>query len=346
MTSRALVLGGTGQIGHAAAESLREAGYDVTIAHRGQRSSRPPTQIRDIVLNREDTDALRAAVAGHQVVVDAVAYTTDHARQWAHVGRDIDSLIVISTGSVYQGLNGVHFGSGGDVAPRFPAPITESSPTIEEPDSTYGGLKASLERELLANGELRASILRPGAVHGPHSPKLREWYFIKRVLDSRQHVVLPRGGLAQFSTSSTANIAALIVACAATPGSRALNAVDDEPLTLAEKAEAVFRVMGHEAEIHTFNGAPTDELPADPWDTEHPFVCSMQLARDLVGYRPAVSYDEAIALDLEWLLPVLQRTEADGGSWHDLFPSVVSRYGAHGWYPYAAEDEWVRRSGG
>lgn len=341
MTSRALIIGGSGQIGRASAISLRDAGYDVTISHRSESVELPGLEgVAALSFDREDTERLKKAAVGVDVIVDTVAYTPAHAQQLGQVAADSASLIVISTGSVYLGSNGTHFGRFDETSgpPVFPVPLTETSATITVDDGTYGATKAAMERALLEDPGVRASILRPGAVHGPYSPKLREWYFIRRVLDGRSAFVLPRSGRAQFSTSSTANIAALVLACARTPGSRVLNAVDDEQTTLEQKARTVLEVLGHTAEIFTFDGPPTDDLPPDPWDTPFPFVNSMDAARDQVGYTAPLTYAEAVAVDVDWLMGALADRH-----WTELFPSVVQRYGVEGWFPYAAEDSWLER---
>lgn len=254
MTKTALLLGGSGQIGIASARALAHAGFHVTVAHRGERTLPSGVPADTIRLDREDTPALLAAAKGKDLVFDAVAYTPDHAKQLGKLAGDIGSLVVISTGSVYMGRNGSYFDIAKDDEsyPDFPVPITEDLATIDNDELTYGPLKAAMERALLKTPGLPVSILRPAAVHGPHSPKLREFYFMKRALDGRPHVVLSRNGASRFSTSSTINIAALVLACAQTPGVRALNAVDEENFSTREIAETVFSVMGHDAAVYGF----------------------------------------------------------------------------------------------
>lgn len=344
MTKTALILGGTGQIGIASARALAHAGYHVTAAHRGERPLPSGIPAEAVRFDREDSAALVKLASGKDLVVDTIAYSPDHARQLGRLVGDIGSLVVISTGSVYLGRNNSYFDIAHDDEsyPDFPVPITEESPTIDNGEASYGPLKAAMERTLLDIQGLPVSILRPAAVHGPFSPKLREFYFMKRVLDGRRHAVLSRNGSSRFSTSSTLNIAALVVACARTPGAGAFNAVDEENLSVREIAETVFDVMGHDAAIHGFEGAATDELGATPWDAARPFVCDMTRAREVVGYVPAVSYRDSIAIDLEWLLEEL----GNGRAWQELFPSVVSRYGENGWFPYEKEDQWIASEAG
>lgn len=339
MDRTALIIGGTGQIGRATAEALTGAGYRVTSAQRGERTPLEPVTGETVVLDREDLQALRAAARGHDLVVDTVAFTPAHARQLLLLAGDVGSLVVISTGSVYLGTNGASFDTAQESGyPEFPVPIDEMHPTITSERQTYGALKAAMERELLASRDLPVSILRAGATHGPHSPKLREWYFIKRVLDGRPHVVLARNGANRFSTSSTLNIAALVLACAVEPGTRVLNAVDDESLSAAGIAQTVLSVMGSTASLLGVPGPPVNGAGATPWDAPADFVLSMERARAEVGYQPAVSYRESVERDIQWVQAAVDAADARGGTWRDVFPSVGTRYGPQSWFDYASED--------
>lgn len=339
MAKTALIIGGTGQIGLAAAARLATGGWDVTVAHRGEHSPELPADVRSIRFDRADTAALQSAARGNDLVLDTVAYDTAHADQLAGLAGHVGSLVVISTGSVYLGRNGSYLDVATDeVFPDFPVPLTEGHPIVDNAEQTYSPLKAAMERRLLANADLPVSILRPGAIHGPNSPALREWFFIKRVLDGRRRVVLAYDGASRFGTSATANIAELVLRCAEQPGRRVLNAVDDETLSAAEIGRAVFDAMGHEAEIRCFAGPPRGELGGSPWGIPNPIVLSMDAARVQLGYTPAVSYAEGLADDIRWVTDAVAAAERRGESWQQLFPSIVKRYGATAWFPYAAED--------
>ncbi len=333
MTATALIIGGTGQIGDATARALLSAGYEVTLASRSG-TGLHGVDAAALALDRDDREGLLASASGFDLVVDAVAFTPEHARDLLALGSTIGSLVVISTGSVYLGNDGLAFE---DVAttgryPVFPVPILESQPTIDRPGAAYGAAKAAMERVLLEQDALQVSILRPASVHGPRSTKIREWHFIKRALDGRRSVILARDGAQRFSTSSTLNIAALVVACAARPGTRALNAVDDESLTMSEIAATVYDLLDRPLELVAFAGAPVDGVGQTPWDAPIDFVCSTTAAHDLGGYTPIV-YREAVAADIAWIRAEL----GDGGRRQPLFPT------AEGWFPYEDEDRWLAR---
>lgn len=328
----AFIIGGTGQIGRAAARRLTDAGYSVTLGQRQARPDDPELDqlgVASVQVDRADTRALLAALDGHEVVVDTVAFTPDHGAQLARLAGRAGSLVVISTGAVYQG-------------PGLPVPVTEDWPTVQRDTADYPAQKAAMERRLLATPDLPVSILRPGALHGPQSTSLHHWSFIKRALDKRPHVVLAQDGQGRFHTSAAANVAELIYQCARHPAARVLNAADDDALTVAEIGARIFTVMGHEARIVTFPGpSRQDGLGFNPWNVPEPIVFSMDRARAELGYRQAISYDDALRQDIDWAVRAVADAEASGGSWQDVFPGMVARYGPGGWFPYAAEDAYI-----
>jgi nucleoside-diphosphate-sugar epimerase len=340
--SRALLIGGTGQIGWATAQNLLEHGWDVTIASRTGGAG--PAGTTAIALDRSDTTALLAAADQADLVMDAVAYGPEQGEQLAQLAGHVGSLVVISTASVYAGANGSYL----DIAdsplgfPDFPVPVTERSHTVDNAEQTYSPMKAALERQLLAVDGLPVSFLRPGAIHGAHSPFLREWYFAKRALDRREHAVLAFDGESRFGTSATVNVAELVRLCAEQPGSRVLNAADEEAPSVSEIAATVFELLDHACELVLMPGPPRDGLGGTPWSVPSPFVQSMAAARAELGYTPVATYREAVGPALEWFIDAAARAEASGGSWRSAFPRMIERYGADDWFGYEAEDAYVR----
>lgn len=341
MAKSALIIGGTGQIGWAASERLLAAGWDVTVASRSQREAADGA--RRVILDRENTDELLRLASGRDLVLDTVAYSADHGRQLASLAGRLGSLVVISTVSVYEGTNGgyLDIATGPADFPIYPQPVTEDYPTIDNDEQTYSPKKAAMERVLFATPNLPVSIIRPGAIHGAHSPFLREWYFIKRALDRRERVVLAYDGESRFNPIATANIAELVRLCAEQPGIRALNAVDDEHPTVRQIGETIFGLMEHSAEFITFPGEPRDGMGDSPWAIPRPFTMSMDKARRELGYEPVVTYAQGVEGDIRWMLDAVGRAEQRGQSWQEAFPLMIERYGAGEWFSYAAEDEFA-----
>lgn len=341
-----MIIGGTGQIGSAVARRLVHEGWSVLLAHRGEHhgdTELAELEVTTIRLDRDDTAALVDRARGHDLVLDTVAYEPEHADQLARLAGDVGSLVVISTGSVYTGRNGAYLDivTGPDDFPDYPVPLRETDPTVDNGERTYSPLKAALERRLLAVEDLPVTILRPGAIQGPFSPALREWYFIKRALDGRRRVVLSDDGLNRFSTSSTVNLAELVALCAEQPGKRVLNAVDRDDLSVAEIARAVFGALGQDIEVVTFPGPPVDGIGGTPWTVAHPLLLSMAAATVELGYRQPVAYADAVAATVDWAVREVRAAERRQEGWESVFPDLVERARTDRWFDYDAEDAYL-----
>lgn len=341
MPMNALLVGGSGQIGIAAARELLRSGAEVTIAHRGGRAL--PADLRghvtEVALDRSDRDALRTLAHDRDLVLDCIAFGPADAEPYASLVGELGSLVVISTASVYLGTNGTWMdaATGDDDFPRFPVPITEEHPTVDADDvDGYSPQKAALERALLAVDGLPVTILRPGAIHGPGSPALREWYFIKRALDGRRRVPLVDRGESRFGTTATAVIGELVRRAGEHPGRRVLNAADDPTPTALEIGQAVLAHLDHRAEFVLLPrgaGGPDRDVGQHPWAVPVPVVMSMEAARRELDYIPTTSHASTIGAAIDDMIAAV----GDGG-WQERFPALAQRYGAAGWFDYAAED--------
>ncbi|MFD7405833.1 NAD-dependent epimerase/dehydratase family protein [Streptomyces sp. NPDC059866] len=340
---RAVVIGATGQIGRPAVRALAQDGWAVTAASRGGgRDVSWPDEVRTVRLDRED-DAALAAVIGENcdLVVDIVAYGDRHARQLTAMAGRVGSAVVISSVSVYEDGKGRNFDTQAepDGFPEYPVPLPETQRTVPPGDTSYSTRKAALERELLAAGEqLPTTLLRAGAVHGPHCRTPRELYFVKRNLDGRRRRVLAYGGESRFHPVSVHTLAELVRLAAARPASRVLNACDDEAPTVADIAAAIDTVMGTETETVLVDGPPPAPTVGDsPWSVPVPVVCDMSAAQRELGYRPVVRYAETLPETVESI-----ERQLSGRDWREAYPKMVQAYGDL--FDYAAEDAWLDRA--
>jgi nucleoside-diphosphate-sugar epimerase len=322
---RAVLIGGTGQIGRAAARALATSGSDVVAISR---SGTLPDGLEElgveaVAADRADDAQLRAALgSGADVVLDTVAYTREHGEQLNALAGLVGSLVVISSASVYADDEGRALDGVSD-SPQMPVPILETQRTAEPGDETYSTRKAELEQTLL-EGPLPSTVMRACAIHGPGAQLPRELYFVKRAHDGRRRVAIAWNGESRFHTTSVPNLAELIRLAAEQPGNRALNAGDPDPPTTLEICEAVGSAMGHEFEPVLLS----DDAVENPWAAppEWPFVVSMAAAERELGYAPVTTYPEAVEETCAWLVGELER----GRSWDGTY--------LEGMVDYAAED--------
>jgi nucleoside-diphosphate-sugar epimerase len=341
MARKALLLGGTGQTGRAAAARLAEHGWDVTAASRGERAV--PAEVekaaRVVRLDREDTEALRTSLGdGVDALIDFVAFEPAHADQLLSLRDLVRSLIVLSSGSVYTDAEGRAFDEAEtpDEFPHYPVPIRErDQPTVTPGPATYSTKKAAIERALLDQDAIPSTVLRAGAIYGPGSTGSREWYFVKRILDGRRYVALPYRGLSRFHPVSTETLAELIWLAAERPGRRVLNAGDPDPPTVLEISRAIAAALDHEWTEVLLPGAVPRNHPSDtPWSGVRPFVMDMTEAEFEVGYRPATRYERAVVPTVEWLVEATRDRP-----WEEALPGAA-RYLEHS-FDYDAEDAYV-----
>jgi nucleoside-diphosphate-sugar epimerase len=325
---RAVLIGGTGMIGRAAARALAGDGWEVVAVSRSGTLPEGLGElgVQAVFADREDTAQLRAALGsgGADVVYDSVAMNRRHGEQLNGLDGLVGSLVVISTASVYADDEGRALDGEGGEPPRLPVPILETQRTAEPGDATYSTQKAELEQTLL-QGPLPATLIRACAVYGPGAQNPRELFFVRRVVDGRRRVALAWRGESRFNTASVANLAELIRLAAAQPGDRILNGGDPDPPSTLEICRVIGDALEHEFEPVLL---PADEF-GNPWAVppSSPLVVSMDAAERELGYRPVTTYPEAVKETCAWLVAELER----GRSWEGSYIADS--------LDYAAEDE-------
>ncbi|MGP9022176.1 NAD-dependent epimerase/dehydratase family protein [Streptomyces sp. BR1] len=340
----AFVVGATGQIGRAAVRALAEDGWQVRAASRGGGSDAGwPDGVEAVTLDRDADGALATALGdGVDVLVDMVAYGRDHARQLTGLKDRIGSAVVISTGALYEDDQGHSFDTQDEPGKQlhYPVPLPETHRTVAPGDATYATRKVLLERELLASG-LPTTLLRAGAIHGPHSRFPREFYFVQRALDRRPVRILAYGGRNRFHPVHVSNLAEMIRLAALRPGARVLNAGDPEVPTVAGISAAIDEVTGVRSELVTVEGpAPVGTVGLTPWSLEHPMVYDMSAAERELGYRAVTGYEQSLPGTVAWLVDQVRERD-----WRSAFPRMVELYGAVDPFDYAAEDAWLAGRG-
>ena len=303
----------------------------MTIAGKSERAA--SEEYEHVALDRDQDGSLSVA-NGFDLVVDVIPFEAAHAKQLLEL--DTGALVAISSASVYADDQGrtLDEAEGVDDFPDLPVPIPETQATVEAGDATYSTKKVALERILLANGETPAAIVRPCAIYGRGDRMGREWHFVKRALDGRPHVILTSGGAGRFHTTASENIGELVRLLAAQPASSgAYNCGDPDPPSVLEIARAVAAAAGHTfEEVLLPEPAARGELGQTPWSTPKPFVVDMTKAEAELGYRPAVSWAEALPRQVEWLIAATR-----GRDWRE----VLTRGANYLRFDYEAEDAFL-----
>ncbi len=292
-----LVIGGTGFLSSAMVEEGVAAGHDVTIVTRGRRSGPVSRDVRQIVADRADAPAFRTAAQAEafDVVLDAICFTPEHARQNidCFAGR-VGRLVMISTDFVYA------------AGPR-PLPITED--TRRDAPTEYGRNKAAAEEVLLAaNDSLPVTILRPPHIVGPGgllgtgSLQGRDPALPAR-LRRGEPIVLLDGGALLIQPADRRDIARASLAVLASPESagRAYNIAGPKAVTTRHYYQIVADALGVPLKVASLPSALyLRAFPNNAPFAQHRAYSLEALARD-AHFRPAIPLETSLRETLAWL---------------------------------------------
>jgi nucleoside-diphosphate-sugar epimerase len=264
MTS-ALVVGGTGFVGHHTVRELSDHGYDVTVCSRGSRSKWSGIKAAVTSIDGDRTDAATLEAAAERVdpdvVVDCAVFHPESARAAVEIFADVDAYVYVSSGGVYDGHE----------IPKREAETPLHSCTADQAadDSmaTYGPRKAECDRIVRAAADrgVAATSVRPTMVYGPKpepaSGDSVSWapdfpgvqthhdFWIDRV-DRYDRVVVPGDGTAIWHRAYVEDVARAlrIVAEAGTPG-EAYNVADRRVLTMEDVIDLIAETLDTSAEV-------------------------------------------------------------------------------------------------
>ncbi len=311
---RALIFGGSGQIGRATALDLARAGWQVDAVTRG-RPLAPEVLALGVTPLPAGPNRAVVVARGYDAVIDTLAFTAADAADL--LAEPAGHVTVISTASVYADDQGRGFERLDDGFPRYPDPIPEDQPLVPAGEG-YSAGKVAMEAALGSG----AAILRPGAIHGIGARHPREWWFVKRALDGRVRLPLADCGRSVFQTSSTAGIASLTRHLIERGLTGAFNAADPVAPSVAEIAAAVGALMGHRFEVIDHIIGQT------PFSVDHPVRLSTAKAR-ATGWDGGPGYANCLPDYVRWMI-------SHAADWQATF-NVFQHYG-HDPFDYAAED--------
>lgn len=249
-------------------------------------------------------------------MVDVIPFEAAHAEQLLRL--DVGAIVAISSASVYADEQGrsLDEAQGVDDFPEFPVPIPESQLLVAPGDDTYSTKKVKLEGILLENDRVPAAVVRPCAIYGAGDRMAREWFFVKRALDRRPHIVLTNNGRGHFHTTASANIGELVRLIAAAPCTDVFNCGDPDPPRVIEIARAIGEAAGYEFnEVLIPEPTGRGKLGQTPWSTPRPLLVDMAKAERELGYRPATTWAEALPRQVEWLIAATQNRD-----WREVLP--------------------------
>jgi nucleoside-diphosphate-sugar epimerase len=309
---RVVVIGGTGHIGTFLIPRLVRAGHDVIVASRGKRepyvthAAWHEVQRIDIDRTAEDaagTFGARIAALEADAVVDLICFTPASAEQLVDALEPRQTLLL-------------HCGTIWVYGRATPVPATEDAP--RHPLGDYGIQKAAIERFLLDStrrGAARAVVLHPGHIVGPGWKPVNPAGHLNPDVFTR----IARGDVLQLPNEGTETLHHVHADDVAQSFELALTRPDDAvgesfnvvspaPLTLRAYAGAMFVHFGQRARLEflpweEWRQTVTEDEAAVTWDhIAHSPNCSIEKARDRLGYAPRYTSIEAVTESVDSLI--------------------------------------------
>jgi len=306
MRSTALVVGGTGPTGPFVVNGLLARGFEVAILHRGRHESPAiPEEVEHIHVDPYDDAQFRSGIAGRSFDVVVASYGRLRAISEAVIGHT-DRVVALGGTPAYQGwwFPEVNEPWG------YPVPVPESFPTESDRERGERSWRvARAEREFFEHTgreDFQGCVLRVPYVYGPGQLVPREWSIIRRILDGRDRILLPEGGLALLTHGYSLNLAHSILLAVDhidVANGKAYNIGDDQTLSLRQWVEVIARTMGEEVSVVSMPDIPGHPSTAitNHQHAHHRVMDTTAIQRDL-GYRDMLPVLEALPATTQWYL--------------------------------------------
>jgi nucleoside-diphosphate-sugar epimerase len=252
---RLLVLGGTRFLGRHVVTAALDRGHEVATFTRGV-SGRPPEGVRALHGDRDDPQALPAALDGWapDLVVDTSGQTRAAARNAAAALAGVRGYAFVSSLNAYANW------------PPGPVGPEDDEPTWQTEDDDYGPNKAASERILgnaIGSGFLTA---RAGLIVGPFDPLYRLGWWLDRIAAGGR-IVVPAEGLDQpIAAVDARDLAGWLVDMAAQGQTGAVNTTGPTGMTtLGGLLDLCRKVTGGAAEWVPVPEADLLAAGVEPW---------------------------------------------------------------------------------
>jgi nucleoside-diphosphate-sugar epimerase len=308
-----VVIGGTGHVGTYLIPRLVEAGYDVTVISRGNRSPYTPhkawNKVKVVNLDRKmeensGTFGPKIRALDPDIVIDMICFELESAQHLVDTLRDrVMHFLHCSTCWVH--------------GKTVQIPISEEQP--RQPIGDYGIKKAAIEsylhRQARSTGFPEACIL-PGHIVGPGwvplNPQANFNPAVYSALASGTKVSLPNNGLEVVHHVHADDVAQLFMLALShwnAAVGESFHAVSPAAMTLRGYAESVAAWFGKEADLDFVpfsewkQGVSSQDAAATDGHLIHSPNCySISKAQQRLGYAPRYTSLQAVYESLSWLL--------------------------------------------
>ncbi len=309
-----LVIGGTGFTGVHVLRRLVGNGHNVAVFHRGQTVSELPSAVRHIYGKRKDLSTFVADFKklAPDVVLDMIPYTEQDALTLIDTFRGMAKRVVaISSMDVYAAYGRFRPSEAGEPEQT---PFDEDAPlrsnlypyreyAQSSDDLVYNYDKILVERVVMNDSKLPATVLRLPKVYGFGDNQHSAFEYVKRMDDGRPAILLEeRKAQWQWTRGYAENVAVAIVLAVMNEqaANRIYNVGEVDALTEAEWVRSIGRAAGWNGQVFSL---PRDILPnhlAEDYDYRHDLAANTSRIREELGYAEPISREEALKQTVAW----------------------------------------------
>lgn len=311
---RILIIGGTRFMGPHVARKLAAEDHEVTVFHRGINAAKLPDSVVQIIGDRNNLRDFSREFEKLKpdVVLDMILLAESQAKELVEVMSPIPTrLVVVSSCDVYRNYNMLR---GEELVSNPIEKITEDSPLREklypyrkevrdENNILYNYDKIPVERIVMSNTDLPATVLRLPMVYGPGDYQHRFYGYIKRMIDDRPAIIIDENQAKwRITRGYVENCAGAI--CLAITDQKAADRIYNvgEPEALPEK-KWIGKIAKKAGWAGKIIGLPRDQLPEhlreDLHWRYHLDIDTSRIRKEL-GFTEIISRDEALRLTIEW----------------------------------------------
>ncbi|MDZ7263655.1 MAG: NAD-dependent epimerase/dehydratase family protein [candidate division KSB1 bacterium] len=297
-----LIIGGTRFLGLHLTQALLRSNQNVTLFNRGTRRNQVPfyEDVEWLIGDRRDEDRFRSLFANRQfdVVIDTCAFYPEEVQ-----------LVV----EVFQGQIGRYIFTSSmavaltkEIDERLVLPIPNRRLFDTAAHNSYAYNKSMIEEYLVEQFDKTGFpfvSLRPTEINGPG--EIREWYYIDRIRNGRQKILIPGAGENLFQPAYIDDViqAYLLAIVKENAVGECYNLAGDEIISLNDFVKLVAEVLGERVKTvnipyHLFRQlVPTKYF--FPFNNKHSFIVDLTKIKSELGYQPEISIKDGIRKSYE-----------------------------------------------
>ena len=322
-----LIIGGTRFLGVYLTEALLKGNQNITLFNRGTKRNQFPyyEDVEWIIGDRNDENRFRSVFKDRSfdVVIDTCAYFPS----------DVELIVEVFQNKIgryiFTSSMAVAYTKEFDEHIALPIPNRRLFDTA--PKNSYAYNKTLIEEYLVEqfdrNGFPFVS-LRPAEINGPG--ELREWYYINRIKNGRQKILIPGSGenLVQPGYIDDIVQGFLLAIVKENAVGECYNITGDELISLNQYIKLITEVMNERIKIINIPYAIFRQLVPTkyyfPYCYKQSFVVDLNKIKRELGYQPEVGIKDGIRKSLK--------------KWSENYNKRFSPYNQSGDYEFISYD--------